>query len=198
MKEFLHGVTHWVQNQGAWAPVGFVLAYAGLTVGFVPGSLLTLAAGAIFGLWLGTVLVSVASMLAAAINFLLARGLLRGWVETKISAMPKFRAIDAAVGREGWKIVVLLRLSPVLPFALLNYALGLTPIRFWQAILASWLGMLPATVLYVFLGSLARTATSETTAAQKIFSVIGLLATVAATIWITRLAKRAVAEKVES
>lgn len=198
MKEFLQTITAWVENQDAWAPVCFVLAYAGLTVGFVPGSILTLAAGAIFGLWLGTALVSVSSTFAAAVSFFLARGLLRGWVEKKISALPKFQAIDAAIGREGWKMVALLRLSPLLPFALLNYALGLTPIRFWQAILASWLGMLPGTLLYVYLGSLARTAGSETTMTQKIFYVTGLLATVVATVWITRVAKRAVAAKVEN
>ena len=190
-------ILDWVAAQGIWAPVLFILVYAGAAIGFVPGSILTLSAGAIFGVVKGTALVSVASTLAAAISFLLGRFALRGWIEKKLSHKPTFKAIDEAVGREGWKIVFLLRLSPVFPFTLLNYGLGLTQIRFWPALLSSWVGMLPGTILYVYLGSLAQIATQETTSAQKVLYGVGLLATVIVTIWITRIARRDLASKID-
>jgi uncharacterized membrane protein YdjX (TVP38/TMEM64 family) len=146
----------------------------------------------------GAALVSLASTLAAAIAFLLGRFALRDWIVKKLAHRPAFKAIDEAIGREGWKIVLLLRLSPVFPFNLLNYALGLTSIRFWPAVLASWIGMLPGTILYVYLGSLAQVATKETTVAQKILYGVGLLATLVVTIWITRIAKKALSGKLET
>jgi len=190
-------ILDWVAAQGIWAPLLFILVYAGAAVGFIPGSILTLSAGAIFGVVKGTVLVSVASTLAAAISFLLGRFALRGWIEKKLSHKPAFKAIDEAVGREGWKIVFLLRLSPVFPFTLLNYGLGLTQIRFWPAIFASWVGMLPGTILYVYIGSLAQVTTQETTTAQTVLYGVGLLTTVIVTIWITRIARRALASKID-
>ncbi len=194
----MQSILDWVQQQGAWAPILFVLVYAAAAVAFVPGSLLTLAAGAIFGVVKGAALVSIASTAAAAISFLLGRFTLRNWIVKKLAHRPAFKAIDEAVGREGWKMVLLLRLSPVFPFTLLNYGLGLTSIRFWPAVLASWIGMLPGTILYVYLGSIAQVATGETTTAQKVLYGVGLLATLAVTIWITRIAKRALSTKLEN
>ncbi len=190
-------ILDWVQAQGIWAPVLFVLLYVGATVAFVPGSILTLSAGAIFGLVEGTLLVSVASTLAAAVSFLLGRFALRNWIDKKLKDKPKFKAIDEAVGREGWKMIMLLRLSPVFPFTFLNYALGLTKIGFWQAVGASWIGMLPVTILYVYLGSIAKVAASETTTSQKVFYGIGLVATIIVTVWITKIAKRALSGKID-
>ena len=194
----MQAILDWIQQQGIWAPCFFMLIYTGAAVAFVPGSVLTLAAGALFGIVKGVVLVSLASTTAAAISFLLGRFALRGWVEKKLGSRPAFRAIDEAVGREGWKMVLLLRLSPVFPFSLLNYALGLTRIGFWPAVLASWIGMLPGTILYVYLGSLAQVAGGGTTTAQKTLYGIGLLATLVVTVWITRIAKRALAGKLDS
>jgi len=193
----MQAVLDWVQQQGVWAPVLFVLMYVGAAVAFVPGSILTLSAGAIFGVVKGTILVSLASTTAAAISFLLGRFALRGWIVKKLAHRPAFRAIDEAVGREGWKMVLLLRLSPVFPFTLLNYGLGLTRIRFWPAMLASWVGMLPGTILYVYIASLAQVATGETTTAQKTLYGVGLLATLVMTVWITRIARRALAGKLD-
>ena len=116
----------------------------------------------------------------------------------KLAHKPVFKTIDEAVAREGWKMVLLLRLSPVFPFALLNYGLGLTRIGFWPAVLASWIGMLPATILYVYLGSIARAASGETTTAQKVLYGVGLLATLIVTIWITKIAKRALSGKLKT
>lgn len=191
-------ILDWVAAQGIWAPVLFIFVYAGAAVAFVPGSLLTLSAGAIFGVVKGVVLVSLGSTLAAAISFLLGRFALRGWIEKKLSHKPAFKAIDEAVAREGWKMVLLLRLSPVFPFTLLNYGLGLTKIGFWPAVLASWAGMLPGTILYVYLGSIAQVATGETTTAQKILYGVGLLATLVVTVWITKIAKKALSGKLDT
>lgn len=197
MQETMQAILDWVQQQGFWAPVLFVLVYAGAAVAFIPGSILTLSAGAIFGVVKGAALVSVASTTAAAISFLLGRFALRGWIEKKLSHKPAFKAIDEAVAREGWKMVLLLRLSPVFPFSLLNYGLGLTKIGFWPALLASWIGMMPGTILYVYLGSIAKVAAGETTTGQKILYAVGLLATLAVTVWITRIAKRALSGRLE-
>jgi uncharacterized membrane protein YdjX (TVP38/TMEM64 family) len=133
----------WVESLGAWGPVVFVLGYAVAVVAFVPGSLLTLAAGAIFGVLWGVVWVFIAAVLGSAAAFLIARYVARDAVARRLAANPRFAAVDRAVGREGRKIVFLLRLSPLFPFTLLNYALGLTTVRFADYLLAA-VGMIPA------------------------------------------------------
>src|SRR5262245_42398703 len=163
-----------VRDLGWWGPLVFAAVYA-VTGLVIPGSILTLAAGFAFGVVLGTVVVSAASVTTAALAFWLGRTLARGWVEAKVAASPKFRAIDQAVAENGFKIVLLTRLSPAFPFTLLNYAFGLTKVRFRDYLVASWLGMLPGTVLYVYLGSTAReiadlaTEGGERPPAQKAF-----------------------------
>jgi uncharacterized membrane protein YdjX (TVP38/TMEM64 family) len=144
----------WVQEQGALGPAIFIAGYAVAVVAFVPGSLLTLAAGAIFGLGWGTLYVLIAATLGASLAFLVARYVARGAVEQRLANNPKLAAIDRAIGGEGRKIVLLLRLSPAFPFNVLNYALGLTRVRFGDYLIAS-LGMLPGTLLYVYSGKLA-------------------------------------------
>lgn len=197
MQDTLQQALDWVADQGMMAPVLFVIIYVVSAVAFVPGSILTLSAGVLFGVVKGTVLVSAASTTAAAISLVLARFALRGWVERKIAGRPAFRSIDEAVGREGWKIFLLLRLSPVFPFTLLNYSLGLTRIGFWPAVLSSWIGMLPGTILYVYIGSIARLAAEDPDATRTTFFVIGLLATLVATVWITRIARKALSRKID-
>jgi uncharacterized membrane protein YdjX (TVP38/TMEM64 family) len=120
----------WVQDLGIWGPVVFILGYAAATVAFAPGAVLTLAAGALFGLVYGTVYTLAGATLGASLAFLVSRYVARRAIEHRIAGNPRFQAIDRAVGREGFKIVALLRLSPVFPFNLLNYALGLTRVRF--------------------------------------------------------------------
>ncbi len=110
----------WVEGLGVWGPILFGLVYAAAALLFVPGSALTLAAGAVFGLLWGTITVSVASTTAAALAFLIARHLARGAVERKSRENRKFAAIDRAIGEGGWKIIAMLRLSPVVPFSLGN------------------------------------------------------------------------------
>jgi uncharacterized membrane protein YdjX (TVP38/TMEM64 family) len=190
----------WVESLGLWGPVVFGAAYAAATVAFVPGSLLTLAAGAIFGVIEGTILVFVAATLGAGLAFLVSRHLARTAIERRLAGNEKFAAIDRAVAAEGRKIVVLLRLSPVFPFNLLNYALGLTKVRFSDYMLAS-IGMLPGTLLYVYYGALAgEVATLVGGAAPakgtEYYAVlaIGLAATIAVTTVVTRIARRALRE----
>ena len=192
-----------IEGLGAWAPAAFVAAYALAAVALIPGSVLTLAGGALFGLLRGTLFVFAGATLGACGAFLIARYLARGAVERRIAGNPRFAAIDRAVAREGRKIVFLLRLSPVFPFSLLNYALGLTRVRFADFLVAS-LGMLPGTVLYVYygkvLGDVAQVAAGAKVrhdAGYWTLLAVGLLATVAVTFVVTRTAKRALSEEIE-
>lgn len=192
-------LTDWIERLGGWGLALFTLIYAGATVLFVPGSALTLASGALFGLWWGTLAVSLGSTLGAAAAFLIARYLARSAVERKLADHPKFRAIDQAVRDGGWKIVVLLRISPMVPFNLQNYLYGLTSIRFWQCVLASWVAMLPGTFLYVYLGYAGRAGVAAAGGAgggrgmvEWMMLAAGLLATAAVTVYVSRLAGRAI------
>ena len=148
VRALLRDALDWIEQLGPWGPILFVLIYVVATVLLVPGSALTLGAGAVFGVVRGTLIVSLASTLAATAAFLVGRYLARDAIARKIERNEKFAAIDKAVADEGWKIVLLTRLSPVFPFSLLNYAFGLTRVRLSHYVLASWIGMLPGTVMY--------------------------------------------------
>src|SRR5258705_12419291 len=145
-------LAEWVKTLGPWGPVVFIAAYVGAAVAFVPGSVLTVAAGAIFGLWAGTLYVFIGATLAACISFALARGALRSAIERRLEGNARLAAIDRAIAAEGRRIVFLLRLSPLFPFSLGNYALGLTRVRFADYAVAC-IGMLPWTFVYVYLGA---------------------------------------------
>ena len=192
--------TTWVQGRGLWGAIVFVAGYVVATVAFVPGSLLTLGAGAVFGLARGTALVLVGATLGASAAFFVSRYVARGAVERRLAGNPRFAAIDRAVGREGRKIVLLLRLSPVFPFNLLNYALGLTRVRYLDFLLAS-VGMLPGTLLYVYYGKvagdlarLARDTPIERGWTYYALLGLGLAATVLVTTVVARAARRALEE----
>ncbi|HET9229383.1 MAG TPA: TVP38/TMEM64 family protein [Thermoanaerobaculia bacterium] len=184
----------WVEGLGALAPVVFVLGYAVATLAFIPGSALTLAAGAIFGVVEGTIYTLLGATLGASAAFLVARYVARGAIERRISGNPRFAAIDRAVGREGFKIVALLRLSPALPFTLLNYALGLTRVRFLHYLAAS-IAMLPGTLLYVYSG--AAVGDLAEGAGNWALLGVGLVATIVVTTFVTRLAGRALRQEIE-
>ena len=175
---------------------------------------LTMAAGVIYGVVGGVAIVSPASVVAATIAFLLGRFVLRSSIEKKVAANPKFAAIERAVGKNGFKIVGLVRLSPVFPFTLLNYGLGLTPVKLRDYVLASWLGMLPGTLLYVYLGytigdigaifaGAAKDAAPSPDATffqlhgQKVLLAVGLVATIAVTTYVTKIARGALREELE-
>lgn len=193
-------IVAWIDGLGVIAPVVFVAVYALATVAFVPGSILTLAAGALFGLGAGTLYTLIAATCGASLAFLVSRYAARGFVERHVSTHPKFAAVDRAVAREGRRIVFLLRLSPLVPFNLLNYVLGITSVRFTDYVLAC-AGMLPGTLLYVYYGKLAgvvaRAAgglTPERGAGYYAVLALGLLATIVVTAYVARLARRALAE----
>src|SRR6266853_3300553 len=144
-----------IRGLGPLAPIAFVAIYILACVLFLPGSILTIGAGVIFGVVRGSIYVSIAATLGATAAFLVGRYFARDWIAKKLEGNAKFKAIDEAVGREGWKIVLLTRLSPVFPFNLLNYAYGLTRVRLRDYFFASWIGMIPGTILFVYIGSLS-------------------------------------------
>ena len=190
----------WVDSLGGLGPLAFVIGYALAVVGFVPGSLPSLAGGAIFGLGKGVVLVFIAATLGASCAFLVSRHLVRAPIERRLAGNAHFAAIDRAIEKEGLRIVFLLRLSPVFPFSLLNYALGLTRVRFGDYVVAS-VGMLPGTLLYVYYGhvlglaaALAGGAAHKRGETEYALLGLGLAATVVVTTLVTRIARRALAE----
>jgi pyruvate/2-oxoglutarate dehydrogenase complex dihydrolipoamide dehydrogenase (E3) component/uncharacterized membrane protein YdjX (TVP38/TMEM64 family) len=199
-QDLLKATLDWIGKLGPWGPVIFVGVYVVATVLFIPGSVLTLGAGAVFGVALGSVCVSISATLGATAAFLVGRYLARDAIARKIEKNEKFATIDRAVAQEGWKIVLLTRLSPVFPFTLLNYAFGLTRVKLSHYVLASWLGMIPGTVMYVYFGSLVNLGAGhgQHTTGEWVLRGVGLLATVIVTVFVTRLARKALAKKIGS
>ncbi|AUT01125.1 TVP38/TMEM64 family protein [Nostoc sp. CENA543] len=192
-----------VNSLGVWGAIAYIIIYNLATLLFIPGSLLTLKAGCLFGVVWGSIYVLIAALIGATLAFLIGRYLSRDWVTRLLDNYPKFKAIDQAVSQEGWKIVLLTRLSPIFPFNLLNYAFGVTQISLKDYILGS-LGILPGTVMYVYIGSLAtdlatldnthQQVTPEAKILQLAMQIIGLIATVGVTIYVTKIAQKALAK----
>jgi len=191
----------WVRGLGVWGPLAYAAVYVVAVVALVPASAMTIAAGAIFGPLVGTAVVSVGSNVGAGMAFLIARYLARDAVARRVRRYPRFDAIDRAIGEGGWKVVALLRLSPAVPFNLQNYLYGLTRVRFWPCVLTSWVAMLPGTLMYVYLGHAGRAGLEAAsggrtrTPAEWALLGIGLAATVAVTVYVTRLARKALHER---
>lgn len=202
VQELIRDLLEWIAGQGAWGALLFVATYILATVLFLPGFLLTLGAGFLFGVLKGSVLVSLGSTAGASLAFLIGRYLARDWVSAKIEGNRQFKLVDEAVAREGWRIVGMVRLSPIFPFNLLNYAFGLTKVSFQHYVLASWIGMLPATIMYVYIGSLAGdlatlgSGARARTPAEWALYAVGLAATVLVTVTVTRIARRALQQRV--
>ncbi len=198
----LKNTLDWIAGLGPWGPVTFIILYILATILFIPGSLLTLGGGVLFGVVWGSIYVSIGATIGAGGAFLVGRYLARGWVEKRIEGNNKFKAINEAVAREGWKIVGLARLSPVFPFNLLNYAFGVTQVSFKDYFLPTWIGITPGTVLYVYIGSLAGSLASlgtegrDRTPAEWTFYAVGLVATVIVTLYVTRIARKALEKRV--
>ncbi|NRB07786.1 MAG: TVP38/TMEM64 family protein [Richelia sp.] len=194
----------WVDSLGTVGAFPFIGIYIIATVAFLPGSILTLGAGVVFGIAWGSVYVFVGATIGATAAFLVGRYLARGWVAQKIAGNTKFRSIDEAVGREGFKIVLLTRLSPVFPFNLLNYAYGLTGVSLKDYFFGS-VGMIPGTIMYVYIGSLAGSLATIGTGNQPsnptvewAIRIIGFIATVAVTVYVTKIARKALEESTVS
>ncbi len=202
-QQWLQSALEWIQGLGPLGAIAFVVLYVVAAVAFLPGSILTLGAGVVFGVVLGSLLVFVGATIGATAAFLVGRYLARGWVAKKIEGNEKFNAIDKAVGREGFKIVLLTRLSPIFPFNLLNYAYGVTGVSLRDYVLGC-IGMLPGTIMYVYLGSLAGNLatlgagdTPDNAAVQWAIRIVGFIATVAVTLYVTRVARKALDETVD-
>lgn len=197
LAEWTTSLAERARETGGLGVAMFFVAYVAATVAVLPGSILTLAAGFAYGPGWGLAIASPASVAGATAAFLLGRTLLHDWAVRKTSDSARARAISRAVEREGFKLVLLLRLSPLVPFNLLNYALSLSNVRVGTYVVASALGMLPGTALYVYLGSLAPTAAQLSTAAEgggaghTVLYIAGLVATIAVVVIATRAARRA-------
>ena len=201
-QEILRNALEWVDSLGAVGAIAFMLIYVIATVAFLPGSILTLGAGVVFGVALGSIYVFISATIGATLAFLVGRYFARGWISNKIAGNDKFAAIDRAVGQEGLKIVLLTRLSPVFPFNLLNYGLGVTGVSLKDYVIGS-VGMIPGTIMYVYLGSLAGNIATIGGADQPTnptitwaIRIIGFIATVAVTLYVTKVARRALDESI--
>lgn len=198
--EWLTLGVEWIQAHRTLAWIVFIATYIVATVFVVPAFILTLAAGFVFGLPVGVALVSAGSVLGASAAFLVGRFFARDWVAAKIENLPRFQALDRATRSEGFLIVFLTRLSPLFPFNLINYGLALTSVHFRDYFFASWAGMLPVTILYVYIGSVAQDLAELTSGnvqgrtAGRVLLVIGLAATLILTIIITRKATSTLSE----
>ncbi len=201
-QEILRNALQWVDSLGAVGAIAFMIIYIVATVAFLPGSILTLGAGVVFGVIQGSIYVFIGATIGATCAFLVGRYFARGWISKKIAGNEKFAAIDQAVGREGLKIVLLTRLSPIFPFNLLNYGLGVTGVSLKDYVIGS-VGMIPGTVMYVYLGSLAGNIATIGSAEQPTnptitwaIRIIGFIATVAVTLYVTKVARKALDESI--
>ncbi len=205
LPEVLRNTLIWIESLGFWSPITFIIIYNLATLLLIPGSVLTLGGGVIFGVVRGSIYVFLASTLGATVAFIIGRYISRDWVCQQLSQHPKFKAIDIAVVKEGFKIVFLTRLCPLFPFNLLNYAFGVMQVSLKDYIFGS-LGMIPGTFMYVYLGSLmgdialigtSQQPTSFTIQVIKwIINIVGLIATVVVSIYVTRLAKKALEKSI--
>ena len=168
---------NWLLDAGPAAPILFMIIYAIGTVFFLPGSLMTLLGGALFGPWWGTFYNLTAATLGAMLSFLAARYLASDWVAQKTGG--KMKQLITGVENEGWRFVAFTRLVPLFPFNLLNYALGLTKISFSQYSIATYVCMLPGAIAYTYLGYAGKEAIAGGEGMiQKILLAIALLAVV--------------------
>jgi uncharacterized membrane protein YdjX (TVP38/TMEM64 family) len=197
---WLSGTLTWIDGLGAVGPLVFIGLYILITIAFLPASIVTLGAGVVFGVIKGSLFVFIGAMLGATAAFLIGRYGARDWIARKVEGNAKFQAIDDAIANAGRKIIFLIRLSPAFPFNLLNYALGLTKVSLKDYILGTT-GILPGTIMYVYLGSLAGNlamlgsgqAPSNPGVVWAI-RLIGFIATVAVTIYVTQIARKALRE----
>jgi uncharacterized membrane protein YdjX (TVP38/TMEM64 family) len=190
--DWLHAFQTYVRGLGALGYVLYIVVYAICVVAFIPASILTVGAGAIFGFAGGTIVVVIGATLGATLAFLLARTVMRKRVEAMTAKNAKFRALDRAIAKDGTKIVLLLRLAVVFPFTWINYACGLTAIPLWRYVTATFFGIIPATAAFVFVGTAATNATMSSSSITKAIYIAGVVVAIAVSILIGRIANRAI------
>ncbi|MDQ6624631.1 MAG: TVP38/TMEM64 family protein [Verrucomicrobiota bacterium] len=197
VKDWVKAFSDYVQTLGAWGVVLFIAVYALGTVLFLPGWIFTVAAGLIYGVIGGTAVALAGAIIGATLAFLCGRYLVRERVKAATKGNKKFAAIDTAIGEQGWKVVGLLRLSPLIPFNLSNYFYGVTAVGFVPYLLASAIGMLPGTLLYAYLGGAGKAGLSGgggSSTLKYVLLGLGLVATIAVTVIVSRAAKKALAK----
>ena len=196
---WLNHAVNWMSDFQAAGWIGWLLFigfYIGSCLLFVPGSVLSLGAGAIYGFWGGIVLVLVCNGVGAFISLVITRYLLKNWAAKYFARSSKMQALQTAVEKEGWKIVSLTHLSPIMPFSLINYAYGLTNISVGEFLLATEIGSIPSACVYVYLGSFLGNLAKIGPEIRKhnglewLLQALGLIATIAVTIYISRLASQ--------
>ena len=198
ISEWLTAFQAWVQGFGALGWAIFIAVYALTSFALIPGSILTIGAGVAYGLW-AFPLVIAGAVLASALSFLAARYVFHDRVQEKIAQYPRFKAVNEAIRDEGWKVVLLLRLSPALPFSLQNWFLGLMPVGFWPAQVATLFGIMPGTLLYIWIASLGGEAAAggvaaDTSLLRYVALGVGLLATLLVTVVVTKKAQQKLKE----
>ncbi|MEE9375691.1 MAG: TVP38/TMEM64 family protein [Rhizobiaceae bacterium] len=197
IKEWLSNFQAWVQGYGSLGWFIFIIVYALTSFLLIPGSILSIGAGVAYGLW-AFPLVIIGAVLGSAISFLAARYIFHDKVQAKVAEYPRFNAVNEAIRDEGWKVVFLLRLSPALPFSLQNWFLGLTPVGFWPSQIATFFGIMPGTLLYIWVASLGGEAAAggmqDSSMARYLGLALGLLATIIVTVIVTRKAQKKLKE----
>ena len=194
----------WIDGLGAWGPVAMVLLTITGTVLVFPGWTMTVGAGVLFGLGWGLLWGYLGAYIGVLCAFLVSRHLVRGWVTKYAAKDPRFAAVDASIGEEGFKVVFLTRLSPAFPYNVLNYALGATRVSFWDYATASFVGMIPGTLFFVYMGTLAGDLATMgfgvrvRSSLEWVITLIGLVATIVVTVYIHHLAKTALEKQIGS
>ena len=203
LKTELQSILSSIRSFDSFGPFIFILIYVLANVALVPGLVLTMGSGVIFGVLLGTLLSLVSATLGATAAFLIGRYLARDWVEGRLGKNKRFKAIEKRVSSEGWKIVILIRFSPIFPFNLINYGFGLTSISLRDYVFASFVGMLPGTLMYVYIGSIANdwimigANDLWNTKGPFFFHLVGLIITVLTTIYITRISRSSLDKRIQ-
>lgn len=184
--------TGWVKTHGAMGVLVFVIAYVLGTSCGAPAALFIIAAAVSFGIARGFLLAWLSCLLAAAISLAAARYFFRKPIEKVLARNGRLKMFDAMIAREGWKIILLLRLTPVLPFSVCNYFAAMTQIRFWPYLAATAFGVIPATIFYSYLGYVGKLAFEkhQRTSQEYAFLGLGFFATALVIFYFTRIAKR--------
>jgi len=192
LKGWFINLKNWLRTLGPWALPMFIVVYILMTIAGLPNALLMLGSGTLFGFSKGLLYASIADVLGAIACYAVGKTVARKQIKKWLAKNPKFKEIDKAIARKGWKIILLTRLSPILPSSILNYGFSCTKVKFRDYVIFTWIGMLPVIAFYVYLGSFGFRMFNRDGAPQNLLlQVGGLLATVATAVYTTRVAKRA-------
>jgi uncharacterized membrane protein YdjX (TVP38/TMEM64 family) len=195
VKDWLQAWSGWIRDAGLLGYLVFAIGYAAAAVLLAPGPLLTIAAGFAFGMGGGLPVVMAGAVLSSALAYLLARSVLRQSVERMARERPRWAALDAALAHDGWKTVLLFRISPLIPFNVQSYLLGVTRIGFWPYMTATIPAILPGTILYLYVGTLSRSLlrTTQHGFLHWLLLFAGLVATMAVSLLVVRRARLSLA-----